>query len=299
MERASTPVVAVPSGDLAVIGPRQRLGVLAMVGGSLLARWDRAVAAPDPPPPDTTRPAAPVSPPPPSGDQTAPGGVPMTTPVRVAPRDDDGAVRLSLPTEEDRAAWRRSGFRLALGILYGQMRGSGEVPDLTLKGVVIRPGIRIDRQWSIYLPLQYAGTSHGGARFAASVEPTWHITPSIALGFGVGYAGLIGLDTYGDGGFGSGPERDLGMLGQSYTFPDVETPVSNCNGVGVTAFARLEAGYVLGPRSRTHVALEALGQRTGCEEQSLVRDNFTGEFFTLRQWWAHTGMSLSWGIEWR
>jgi hypothetical protein len=262
-----------------VIGPYQRLGVLAVVGGSLLAAWDHAEAAPDAP--------------------ATPGGVPLTTQVKIDPRDDDGAVRLSLPTQEDRAAWRRSGFRLVLGILYGQLRGAGEVPDLTLKGVVIRPGIRIDPQWSIYLPLQYAVTSLGGARFAAAVEPTWHVTPGIAVGFGLGYAGLIGVNTYGDSGFTAGPEADLEMLGQSYTLPDVEKPLSDCSGVGVTALARVELGYVLGPRSRTHLAFEALAQRTGCEEDAALSNSFSGERFTLRQWWAHTGVSLSWGIEWR
>jgi hypothetical protein len=218
---------------------------------------------------------------------------------RTAWSDDDGTVRLSLPTEEDRAAWLRAGFRLGLGVLYGQLRGSGEVPDMSLKGVVIRPGIHLDPQWSVYLPLQYALTSLGGARFAAAVEPTWHITPGIALGLGLGYAGLIGVHPYGVG-VQAGPETDLGMLGQSYTVPDATRPLSDCTGVGVTALARIELGYVLGPRSRTHLALEALGQWTGCEEDIFSgRDPFTGVQYTLRQWWAHRGVSLSWGIEWR
>jgi hypothetical protein len=262
--------------------PRQ-LGALAVVAS--LVSWRDGSAAPP-----AAEPAAP----------TSPQGVPVTTSREVTPRDDDdGAVRLSLPTEEERAAWRRSGFRLALGVLYGDLRGAGAVPDLTLKGVVIRPGIRIDPQWSIYLPLQYAVTDHGGARFAAAVEPTWHVTPSFALGFGLGYAGLIGVSPYGDFDFDSGPERDTGMLGQSYTYPDAKVPVRSCDGVGVTALARAELGYVLGPRARTHLALEALGQRIGCEESAPGRDSFTGTEYKFRQWWGHSGVSLSWGIEWR
>jgi hypothetical protein len=290
-----------------VTRPRQRFPVLAVVIGSLLASRNSSPAAPDAAPANPTPPAAPDATPanpeappapvnesPPSGDQAAAAG----RPVRIDPRDDDGVVRLSLPTEEDRTAWQRSGFRLALGALYGRLRGSGEVPDLTLTGVVIRPGIRIDPQWSIYVPLQYAVTDHRGARFAAAVEPTWHATPGIALGFGVGYAGLVGINTYGDV-FGSGPEDDLGMLGQPYTFPDAKTPLSECTGVGITALARVELGYVLGRRSRTHIALEALGQWTGCEESTFRRDSFTGVEYVFRQWWGHAGMSLSWGIEWR
>jgi hypothetical protein len=225
-------------------------------------------------------------------------GVPVTTPVAIAPHDDDGAVRLSLPTEEDRAAWRRSGFRLALGVVYGQLRGAGKVPDLSLKGVAIRPGIQLDPAWSVYLPLQYALTSRDGARFAAAVEPTWHVTPSIALGLGVGYGGLIGVHPY-DFGLQEGPEAELGARGQSYTVPDAKKPLSECTGTGVTALARVEVGYVLGPRSRTHVALEALAQWTGCEENAEGRDSFSGVQYTLRQYWGHRGVSLSWGIEWR
>ncbi|HEY0989852.1 MAG TPA: hypothetical protein VGD80_22440, partial [Kofleriaceae bacterium] len=198
-----------------------------------------------------------------------------------------------------RAAWRRSGFRLALGIVYGELHGARQIPDLTLKGVAIRPGIRIDHEWSIYLPLQYATTSLGGARFAAAVEPTWHIAPSIALGLGVGYAGLIGVSPYDPFAPPSGPELDVDIQGQSYTFPEGVKPVRSCDGVGITAAARLEAGYVLGPRSRTHVALEALAQRTGCEEGGGGSNVFTGTDNMFRQWWVHRGISLSWSIEWR
>jgi len=242
--------------------------------------------------------------PPASGDtthgDTTTKSVPPTTQLAIKPDDGDGAVRLSLPTEEDRAAWRRSGFRLALGIIYGNLRGARQVPDLTLKGLAIRPGIRIDPQWSIYLPLQYTTTSRGGVRFAAAVEPTWHITPGIALGVGVGYAGMIGVAAYDEFVVPDGPENTANVHGQSYTLPEGVKPLANCDGGGVTALARLEAGYVLGPRTRTHLALELLAQRIGCEESAFgVRDNFTGAEYMFRQWWVHRGMSLSWGIEWR
>jgi hypothetical protein len=223
----------------------------------------------------------------------------VTQPLQVGSDDADGAVRLSLPTEEDRAAWRRSGFRLALGVLYGQLQGTRDIPDLTLKGVVIRPGIRIDPEWSVYLPLQYATTSKGGARFAAAVEPTWHITSSFAVGFGLGYAGLIGISPYDPMLPNPGPEMEVELLGQSFTFSESKKAIRSCDGVGITALVRAELGYVLGPRSRTHLALEALGQRIGCEEDSFDEDEFTGRQHQFRQWWGHNGVTLSWGIEWR
>jgi hypothetical protein len=291
-------VVALSRGARAVTAIGRGLGVLAAIAP--LAWNARAMAEPPTTPaaaPATPAPAPPT-PAPPSGDTTT-KSVPLTTQVAIKPDDGDGAVRLSLPTEEDRAAWRRSGFRLALGIIYGDLRGARQIPDLTLKGVAIRPGIRIDPQWSIYLPLQYATTSRGGGRFAAVVEPTWHITPSIALGFGVGYAGLIGVSPYDQFAPPDGPENGVDVQGQSFTFPEGVKPVAACDGVGVTAVARLEAGYVLGPRTRTHLALELLAQRTGCEESAAGRDSFTGAEYMFRQWWVHRGMSLSWSIEWR
>jgi hypothetical protein len=307
MERRSPGLVAVSRGDRAVTAIGRGIAAPALaVGAALagLASSERALAGPAPatPAPATGAPAPAISPPatpaPVAGDPTT-NSAPPTTEVAIKPDDGDGAVRLSLPTEEDRAAWRRSGFRLALGIVYGELRGARQVPDLTLKGVAIRPGIRIDPQWSVYLPLHYATTSLGGGRFAAAVEPTWHIAPSLALGFGVGYAGLIGISPYDPFMPPAGPENDVDFEGQSYTFPEGVKPLAACDGVGITGSARLEAGYVLGPRTRTHLALELIAQRTGCEESTFGRDSFTGAEHVYRQWWVHRGMSLSWSIEWR
>lgn len=208
----------------------------------------------------------------------------------------DGPVRLSLATEADREAWLHSGFRLGLGLTYGTLHGQGAVPDFTTLGVTIRPGIRLDPQWSIYLSLQYATLAGGAARFASAIEPTWHITPHLAAGVGLGYAGIAGYQRI-DGGLPLQPTVDT--LGQSYTFPDAKTPVPKCTGVGLAALARLELGYVLGPRTRTHIAAEALAQWTGCEDTSSTVDEFSGKQLVRRQWWAHTGASVSWGIEWR
>jgi len=207
----------------------------------------------------------------------------------------DGPVRLSLASEADRVAWLRSGFRLGLGLSYGTLNGHGAVPDFTTRGVSIRPGIRLDPQWSIYLALQYAALTGGVARFASTVEPTWHLTPHLAAAVGLGYAGIAGYSR-----FDMMPlQPAVGTLGQSYTFPDAKMPLPHCTGVGLTALARLELGYVLGPRTRTHIAAEAFEQWTGCEDASGTIDVFSGKELVRRQWWAHTGASVSWGIEWR
>lgn len=205
--------------------------------------------------------------------------------------DEDGPVRLSLPGESDRAAWRRTGFRLGLGLSYGMLRGDGELGSSRMTGLVIRPGIRLDGDWSIYLPLQYAALT-SGARFVVSVEPTWHISSYLAVAAGLGYAGLA-----------SAPSGSLGppfdIFDQSYTYLDTRIPLEDCSGVGLAAHGRVELGYVLGPRSRTHVALEAFRQWTGCQQGISVIDPYTGTENVRRQFWADTGLTLAWGIEWR
>jgi hypothetical protein len=213
--------------------------------------------------------------------------------------DDDGPVRVSLPTEADRVAWNRSGFRLGLGMLYGTLRGSQGAPGATMLGLSVRPGIRLDSQWSVYLPLQYMGITRG-ARFAASVEPTWHVTPYLAVGLGLGYAGFLGFSPPVDPFTGFPAEPDTSVApGQSYTYPDARKPLTDCTGVGVAAVGRVEVAYVLGTRTRTHVALEAFRQWTGCEQGTGEVDPYTGTENVLRQWWAHTGLTLAWGLEWR
>ena len=48
----------------------------------------------------------------------------------VAPgKDDEGPPRFSLPTQSDRDAWLRGGFRLSLGLTYGRLAGLEGVPS--------------------------------------------------------------------------------------------------------------------------------------------------------------------------
>lgn len=311
------------TGQRSVTGLRTATAVLVAGVIALMCSPGRSAADPDPaaapaPPPATPAPppaTAPVSPAAPASSRqpptASPGSsqpaVPTSEPARppeaqpmapqviARPRDDDGPVRLSLPTAEDRALWQRSGFRLGLGALYGQLSGSGSVMDLTLKGVTIRPGIRLDPGWGLYLPVEYAVTDREGAQFAATVEPTWYATPNIAFALGLGYAGLFGVHEF----TATPPEQAFEQIGQSYTFPDASTPVSRCDGYGLVGLGRMELGYVLGPRSRTHLALEAIGQWTGCELSNIGRDRYSGKEYVIRQWWGHTGFTVSWGIEWR
>ena len=85
----------------------------------------------------------------------------------------------------------------------------------------------------------------------------------------------------------------------SYTFPDARTPLPSCSGVGAAGLARAEWSYVLGPRASTSVALEAFGQWTGCVDDTGRVEPDTGTAIVRRQFWAHAGATLAWGITWR
>src|SRR5258706_14355463 len=112
-----------------------------------------------------------------SASQPARGQAATAAPIA---KDEDGEPRLSLPTESDREAWLRSGFRLALGLTYGSLRGLDGAPSGRLLGPTIRFGIRLDRDWSILASFQYASASAAGGlsglRFAGTIDPTWHAT---------------------------------------------------------------------------------------------------------------------------
>jgi hypothetical protein len=88
-------------------------------------------------------------------------------------------------------------------------------------------------------------------------------------------------------------------LETSYTFPDASTPIARCQGVGAAGLVRAEWGYVLGPRSSVYVAAEAIGQWTGCVNDTNRFEPDTGKAIVRRQYWPHTGGTLSLGVMWR
>jgi hypothetical protein len=212
--------------------------------------------------------------------------------------DDDGPPRLSLPTETDRAVWKKPGFRFGLGLVYGRLFGISGPPNAQLIGPTIRVGIRLDERWSLMGSLQYlyatgaAGTR--GLRYAGTIEPTWHASEHLNLGVGIGFGGLVGPISNQPAPNPQGASPDA-----SYTFPDARTPLQSCDGVGVTGLLRAEWMMVLGPRSSTGLALETDGQWTGCVEDTGNPEPDTATPIVRRQWWGHFGTSLAWVILWR
>ena len=227
---------------------------------------------------------------------TAPG-----TPITAVPVfDEDPPPRLSLPTESDRALWRKPGFRFGFGLVYGRLYGIGGPPSYQLIGPTIRGGIRLDESWSLMGSLQYLyATGAGGTRglrFAGTIEPTWHATPHLSLAAGMGFGGIAEATS-------SRPPPPLpGTLDTpdtSYTFPNAKTPLQLCNGVGVAGLLRAQWLMVLGPRSATGLALQLDGQWTACVDDTGVLEPDTATPIVRRQWWPHLGGSLTWEIQWR
>jgi hypothetical protein len=255
-----------------------------------LAGAARAAAPPDAPSP------VPALPP-----LTAPAAPPSPVPAPAAPAvadDAEGEPKLSLPTEADRDAWRRGGFRMGLGVSYGDLIGLEGAPSGRLLGFLLRLGVRLDPDWSLLASLQYARASSPGGldglRLSGTIDPTWHATNHLSLAIGLGFGGIVEGST-------SRPDVSPlpGSLATSYTFPTPGPPLPSCSGVGVSGLARVEWTTVLGPRSATGVALELVGQWTGCVDDTGLVDVDTGQAIVRRQWWPHTGGTLQWGFTWR
>jgi len=224
----------------------------------------------------------------------------IVEPAKPAPKsaDDDGVVRLSLPTEADRVAWMDPGFRLALGMAYGRMQGLRGAPSGRLLGPLLHAGLRLDKDWSLYASFMYASAAQSGGlsalRFAGTIDPTWHVTPSLALAIGFGFAGLVEGRT-------SRPDPDPlpGVPSSSYTFPDASHPLPSCSGVGAAGLARGTYAYVMGPRATFDVELEVFGQYTACVDRTGRLDADTAQPIVREQYWPHVGVSLALGFMWR
>jgi hypothetical protein len=213
-------------------------------------------------------------------------------------RDEDGTPRLSLPTEADRDAWARAGFRLSLGVAYGRLHGLDRAPSGRLLGVLVRLGLRLDADWSVLASFQYQQASAAGGlsglRFAGTLDPTWHPTRHLSLAVGLGFGGIVEGST-------GRPDVDPlpSTLTSSYTLPSGSPPLPSCSGVGAAALTRVGWSVVLGPRSAMNVEVEALGQWTGCVQDTGRVEPDTGKAIVRRQWWPHVGAAAAWGITWR
>ncbi|MGE0402539.1 MAG: hypothetical protein AB7T06_37905 [Kofleriaceae bacterium] len=213
--------------------------------------------------------------------------------------EEEGPPKLSLPTEEDRQAWQKPGFRLSLGMTYGEFHGLRGAPSGRLLGPILRVGVRLDADWSLMSSFQYASASRAGElsglRFAGTVDPTWHVTPWFSLAFGFGFGGIVEANVARE----MDPTPAPDSLESSYTFPDASTPLASCSGVGAATLLRAEYSTVMGPRSQFHASIEFIGQWTGCVDDTGNLEADTGQAIERRQWWPHVGGALTAGFTWR
>jgi len=253
-----------------------------------------------PPAPEPATPPALPSAPVPAPAPVAPAApVDAVVPAAPASKDDDeGPPRLSLPTQSDRDAWLRSGFRLSVGLTYGRLIGLQGTPSGRLLGPTVRVGLRLDADWSLFASFQYNDTADPGRfsalRFAGTIDPTWHATRNLSFALGLGFGGLVG-------GISGRPDVDPlpETIETSYTFPSTSPLLPSCTGVGVAGLARVEWTFALGPRTATGLGLEMLGQWTTCVEETGRVEPDSGQAIVRRQYWPHTGVTGTWSFTWR
>jgi hypothetical protein len=211
--------------------------------------------------------------------------------------EDEGEPKLSLPTETDRIAWTKSGFRLGLGLDYGRFEGLRGAPSGRLLGPFLHAGLRLDADWSLYASFSYesASGSNGGLsglRFVGTIDPTWHITRELSLAFGFGFGGLVE---------GRGARVDHAPMNNdvSITIPSADPPVGSCTGVGVAGVMRVAYAWVIGPRASTDLELAVAGQYTSCIDKTGELEPDNAQPIERTQYWPHVGVTLGWGVMWR
>ncbi len=233
--------------------------------------------------------------------EVTPTDVVVDPPVTPTETDELLPFKLSLPTEEDAAAWQQPGFRLQMGTGFGILSGIDGTPGSKNVPILVRIGARLDHDWSLFGSFQFAVAGWrkngdlSGLRFAGTIDPTWHITDHLDVAAGFGFGGLV------EGATGrSDPNAEQrASLVASYTFPSARTPMVACSGVGVAGLLRATYMWVLGPLSATGFAAQADGQWTACVENVGRVEPDTAQSIVRRQWWSNAGGSLTWLISWR
>jgi hypothetical protein len=218
------------------------------------------------------------------------GDVEMTEKQLV--EEDDYELRLSLPTEEDRALWRQGGLRVQLGYAYGRVYGLEAAPSFGGHTVFLRPQMRLDEHWSLGLSFNYvvATGSVGGLTFAALVEPIFHPVSGLSLALGLGYAGIVVSKPY---------YTEIHDPASASTTLPQSARLNACQGTGFAAGARLEYLFVAGPLFASGPFVAGTLQTTKCAESLGDSDGETGETIELHQWWRHRGFNVGWALAWR
>ena len=182
---------------------------------------------------------------------------PTTSPAPVSAKDDEGPPRLSLPTESDRDAWLRGGFRLSLGLVYGRLVGLEGAPSGRLLGATVRLGLRLDASWSVLASFQYASAS--AARRPVGPPVRGHDRSDVARHAAPRARARPRLRRHRRGAHRAGPTSTRSPT-PSRRRTRSPAPHRRCRAAAASArpaLARAEWTFVLGPRTATSLGLEA------------------------------------------
>jgi hypothetical protein len=199
-------------------------------------------------------------------------------------------VRLSMPTESDRAAWASSGLRVALGYGYGIVTGAGPAWSFRSQTALIRPSFRLDEHWELGVTMLYA-TGPGGVRWSVTAEPTLFLWRQLGISAGVGYGGL----------FISNSNVNTGTLASetvSRTLSDSDH-LSSCTGSALTSALRAQYLFVTGSLFASGPFADLNEQWTECTQSFGQVDKETGRAVVLTQWWRQTTATFGWWFSWR
>jgi len=199
--------------------------------------------------------------------------------------------RLSLPTEDDYAVWKKSGFRISLGYGRGHIYGRHQAPGGSTTSFMLRAGARIDEKWSILGNVKYQGAA-GGLRYIGTVEPTLDIIPRLTVSVGLGLAGFVIIDDM-------PPVPPADGVVATYTYDDRDAALGGCSGSGFAATARVAYSIIVGPIFATGPAVSFGSQVTRCAQVLENSDPDTGRPIELEQYWYHNGFSIDWMLTWR
>ncbi len=210
--------------------------------------------------------------------------------------DDDGyRVSLSMPTEDDRAAWMQPGLRVELAVEEGYLLAVAPAPRMLGTTFHLRTRLRLDDSWSLAATLGYtlARGDYNGARWTALVEPIFHPLPSLGVSLALGFGGLsltqVKLPA-------TMPDNSGEIA--SRTFADGEHLYS-CTGGAWAGQARVEYLWVAGPLFSTGPYFVADSQWTACTRELGPTDLETGAPVLGKQWWLNLGAGIGWWFSWR
>jgi hypothetical protein len=275
--------VAVPVGLLAVV---LAAGAAAPAPAAGAATPTPAAAAAAPAAAAGTPPAAAAPPP-----RPAPIVHVIDEKERVALLQTDN-VRLSLPTQSDRDAWHNPGLRVAIGYGYGIVKGSGPAASFRSQTVLLRPSVRLDRQWALGVAMLY-GVAPQGVRWSVTAEPTFFPWRELAVSVGIGYGGLLTNNPNASNGTLQGSAETV-----SRNLVDGER-LNSCSGSALISSLRAEYLFVAGSLFASGPFAQANAQWTQCQETFGRTDNETGRPVVLTQWWQQQGATFGWWFAWR